>query len=268
VTPIILFRDDLDTENERAIASDYLPITSYRSRIPPDSLVIGRYSVLPFYRELERELADSGSRLINSHTEHEWIADVMAWGAPGGALDGLTPRSWSEWGRLPEGAYVVKGRTNSRKHQWNTRMFAPTKADIPEIASHLLDDALLIEQGIVVREYIPLRKLGEGLNGLPISNEWRTFWIRTDQGVALLGRGFYWGSHAELLPLASYPMAAAELAREAAVRVVPHAAFFVLDVAETADGRWIVIEVNDGQMSGLSMVEADVLYDSLAAVLS
>jgi len=48
------------------------------------------------------------------------------------------------------------------------------------------------------------------------------------------------------------------------VRIADYANFFVLDMAETADGRWIVVEVNDGQMSGLSMCNPEELYANMA----
>lgn len=225
---------------------------------------MGRYSVLPFYGELERELKLTGSKLINSHTEHCFIADVAAWACEGGALEGMTPRTWTEWLRLPEGQYVVNGRTNSRKGQWATHMFCPTLADVPVVAGRLLGDSLISEQGVVVREYIPLRELGEGLNGLPITNEWRTFWLTTKDGPVMLARGFYWASHEEVADKAEWTTDAYVLARKAAIAVTDYATFFVLDMAQTKDGAWIVIEMNDGQMSGLSMVDPQELYSNLA----
>jgi hypothetical protein len=39
--------------------------------------------------------------------------------------------------------------------------------------------------------------------------------------------------------------------------------FFVLDLAEAEDGRWILIEVNDGQSSVPSEHDLDELYGNL-----
>jgi len=39
--------------------------------------------------------------------------------------------------------------------------------------------------------------------------------------------------------------------------------FFVIDVARTAEGKWIVVELNDGQQSGLSAIKPDDLYKNL-----
>lgn len=262
--PIVLFRKELDTENEFSICSNAMKTTEFRTQIPAGSLVIGRYSVLPFYSELERELLLSNSKIINSYSQHLWVADIMEWGGENGTLSDLTPRTWSNWRSLPEGPYVIKGKTNSRKFRWNTHMFAPTRADIPRIASKLLDDEMIQQQGLVVREYIPLKKLGEGLNGLPVTNEWRTFWIKRGQQVHLITKGFYWqGTHPELESCANFTEDARILAFKAANLVSQFVNFFVLDLAETETGKWIVVEVNDGQMSGLCGCNANFFYQAL-----
>jgi hypothetical protein len=36
-----------------------------------------------------------------------------------------------------------------------------------------------------------------------------------------------------------------------------------MDIAKTQSGEWIVIELNDGQMSGLSENDPNVLYKNL-----
>lgn len=266
--PVVLFRGALAEEGELEVCRQYFSVWESRMLVPENSLVIGRYSVLPYYDELERDLALRGSRLLNTYAEHQFIADVMNWGGENGILASLTPRSWTAWGNLPEGSYIVKGRTNSRKQQWNTHCFAATKADIPRIAQRLWDDALLKEQGLVVREYVPLKQLGEGLNGLPISNEWRTFWLKGADGKpVLLASGFYWASHPELESKARLTPEALVVGAQAALRIVEHATFFVLDLAEAAKGDWIVVEINDGQMSGLSCVDPSELYGNLKEIL-
>lgn len=262
--PVILFREELETEGELSICSSILPTVRYRTEIQSNSTVIGRYSVLPFYKELAQELALKNSLLINSYEQHTWVTNVMEWAGQGGTLEGFTPQSWPNWAHLPEGSYILKGATNSRKFQWNTHMFAPTRADIPKIASRLLDDQMIRDQGLVVREYIPLKQLSIGLNGLPITNEWRTFWYVVAGKPRLVAKGFYWqATHPELEPQASFPTAAELFARRAAVRVAEHVNFFVLDIAETASGDWIVVEVNDGQMSGLCGCDPEALYKNL-----
>lgn len=271
---VVLFRSEIDMEGELDECRKHLTTFEYRTQVPPQSNVIARYSALPYYRELEKELALNGSKLLNSYQQHKWIADLIDWGGPQGVLSSqkMTPMSWPNWHRLPEGSYVVKGRTNSRKQQWNTHMFAKTLADIPDIARRLYDDALIVDQGVVVREYVPLKKLDTGLNGLPITNEWRTFWIVTEMnGVRTphkLCHGYYWEmSHPDAGLLATWSNEAEKLAHDAALLVAEHVDFFVLDLAETEAGHWIVVEVNDAQMSGLCGCKAAELYHNLNMIM-
>ena len=262
---VILFRKSLEEENEFDTCKQYLNTVKYRSEIKPDSLVIGRYSVLPFYKELDEEISLNGSRLINSYEQHQFIADAEKWA--NGPLNGITPKVYSEWGSVPEGKYIVKGRTNSRKSNWKTHMFASSKSEIPAIAARLMDDYMLAEQGLIVRPYIPLKQFEVGLNNLPITNEWRTFWmVNPSKEVRLLASGFYWASYPDVEKEARLDKDGLMFASSAAKIISEYANFFVIDIAETADGDWIVIEVNDGQMSGLSMVDSDELYSRMRII--
>jgi len=262
--PVILFRNSEDVEDEFESLKE-LPVFSscvheYRSEVPAGSLVIGRYSVLPFFQELEKELKTRGCCLINSWDQHDYIADIGRWVTE---LEGMTPRTWFEWGNIPEGSYVVKGRTNSRKHQWKDQMFAKTRADVPRIASVLLYDQLIAPQGLCAREYVPLVRLDTAINGLPVSNEWRVFFY----GRRRLAYGFYWSNFEDRRPYTTLPAEALALLDRVAEIVARRTNFFVVDIAERADGRWIVIELNDGQMSGLSMVDPVEMYTNLAKAL-
>lgn len=265
---VVLMRASLGEAQEQSRCSKYIPTVSFRSEIPADSIVIGRYSVLPYYDELSQELALRNSRLVHDYRAHQWIADVESWAC--GVLEGMTPQTWTRWDSLPANtSFVVKGRTNSRKHQWATHMFAQSRSDVPTVAMRLLDDTLIRDQGLVVREYVPLRQLSEGINGLPVTNEWRTFWLVDGAGEPrLLAYGFYWqGSHPEVASKAIWTSEAAQMASEAARRVAACGPrFFVLDMAETQAGSWIVVEVNDGQMSGLSGCDADTLYRGIRTI--
>lgn len=263
--PTVLFRRGvLESESEYDSCKNILPTQEYRTSIAPGSLVIGRYSVLPYYRELERELGLRGSHLINSYAEHSFIADMRLWSMGEGPLVGLTPKTWGDWLNLPEGkSFVLKGSTNSRKSLWGSHMFASSREDVPRVAMNLYRDSLIGEQSVLVREYVPLRSFGVDLNGMPITNEWRTFWVVKDGQAHMVSHGYYWSNHPDTLEKASFPEEARALGQKAADRLVRHATFFVLDLAETEEGSWIVIEVNDGQMSGLSCVDPHALYSGI-----
>lgn len=251
---------DLDTEDELKAAVNHAKVVRYLGDIPKNSLVVGRYSVLPMYRWITEELALGGSRLVNSHGEHKYIAN-MEWLED---LNGLTFPTYTRWDTLPEGSYVVKGRTNSRKWEWKTKMFAETAGDVKRIASALYEDPLIREQGVVARTYTPLEEVSEGINGLPVTNEWRFFVF---DGEILTG-AYYWSLVPEEdLPFDPLrpPAEAVSMVQDVIARVAEKATFYVVDVAKGVDGRWWVVELNDGQMSGLSYNDPVTLYEGLDA---
>ena len=72
--PIILFRSlELAFQYELRIVKEYFEVIEQRCACPKDRLVIGRYSVLPFYQELERDIEIMGSHLVSTGEQHRWI---------------------------------------------------------------------------------------------------------------------------------------------------------------------------------------------------
>lgn len=261
----ILFRSgDLDGEDELEIAKKYFPCSRYRSHVPGDSLIIARYSALPFYKELVEDLRTKNSVLINDLKQHNWISSFDWYHS----LQDVTPKTWFDWEFYQcdePGPFIVKGRTNSRKQHWKRLMFAPTKQDALNIAAELMGDPLIGEQGVVYRKYIPLRRHEEcPISGLPYSHEFRFFFYKTE----MLCFGYYWSSASEPHKPAISAKGVA-FAKEVAKRVSEHCNFFVLDIAEKADtsDEWILVEINDGQQAGPSECDLEMLYSGLADAL-
>ena len=264
--PIILFRNmGGDTKDEFEVVSGILPTTTSRTLVEPNSLVVGRYSVLPFYRELELDLKAIGSNLVNSYSQHRYVADLRNWEYD---LRGLTPKTWFRLEDVPDnvGSVVLKGETNSRKNKWKTHMFAANKREAVEVYFKLADDAGLDGQDIYIREYVPLETyMVDPISGQPITEEFRIFVLRGE----VVGSGYYWASHVDQLSM-TLPDASkvpAEFLAKVISLVKDNVPFFVVDVAKTASGEWMVVELNDGQMSGLSCVGATPLYTRMKKVL-
>ena len=256
----ILFRKDEENKEEYYSCKEILPTIKYRSLIPENSTVIGRYSVLPFYKELEQEVILKKSKLIDSYNQFQYVADIKNYYED---LKEYTPKTYFTWGNLPEGKYVLKGKTNSRKFQWKHQMFANSKEEVPKIANRLLDDTFIREQGICVREYIPLKTFEYGLNDLPITNEWRLFFYKNQ----LISYGYYWANYPELQPYSYLPEEALNLAQKVSNIVSKNKNFFVIDLAETSNGKWIVIELNSGEMAGLSLIDPTLFYENFKKIL-
>lgn len=256
----ILFRPDLGTEEELSDAKRWFTVATRRTECPTNSLIIGRYSVLPYYKELEDDLATKGCRLINSTEQFGWIADFDYYQE----LKSFTFETWTEneFHAAPEGKYVVKGRTNSRKAQWNKAMFAPNKKRALEIASFLYEnDPLIAQQGLIFRKYVALKTEEIGINELPFTHEWRFFFLGED----MVDCGYYWSlaENREIRPSLNTHKFAREIASIASKRTN----FFVADIGLTERGDHVLIELNDGQMSGLSCIESYNFYANLRTAL-
>lgn len=238
-------------------ASKIFEVYTQRCNLSQGSLVIPRYSALPYYKELENDLDCLRCTLINTYAQHRYVADIANYYPD---IKDITPKTWIDnWADIPEGSYVVKGRTNSRKNRWNTMMFAKDRKAVGQVVGRLLEDTYIAEQRLAVREYVPLETFDIGINGCPIANEWRFFIL---DGIVLIG-GFYWASEPDYCPSETPPIEASILAAKVAQRLKDKIRFFVVDVAKTAKGDWIVVELNDGSMSGIAMIDPIAFYKEL-----
>ncbi len=260
----VLFRKSLDEEKEFEVCKEFFDTVGSRMQCGYDSLVIGRYSVLPFYQELEDDLRLLGSRLINSFTEHTYIADLKNWYED---LKDFTPKTWFRLEDIPdEGPFVLKGATNSRKHLWNTHMYASNKKEAVQVYSRLMDDTMLSQQGIYIRRFVPLRTLMTGINGLPITEEFRLFCYRDE----IVTSGFYWSSHVQEIevPKLRVDQEFVAFTKKLMAIIKDHVNFYVMDIARCIDGSWLLVEINDAQQSGLSECSSQALYHNLAEMLN
>lgn len=263
---VILYRNDINWKAESEIAQKYFPAVVSRCQCKKGDLVIPRFSGVPFYKELEFDLSVLGAKLINSYNQHQYIADLGNWYYD---LAEFTPDTYTDLHHIPENIPVVlKGETNSKKFFWNEMMFAKNKKEAIEVYGRLIRDSELQYQKIYIRKYIELEKLCDGLSGLPITREYR-FFIYKD---TVLSGGFYWSCHVEDLLDAGVYINPDEVPMDFLNKIISKIRnteiceppdFFVLDVAKTKSGEWILVEVNDSSMSGLSENDPDIMYSNL-----
>jgi hypothetical protein len=269
---VLLYRATLTPKEEIAAAqSAGFFCTSSRMQIKTDDIVIGRFSVLPFYREQETDILSVGAHLVNSLLEHDYVADLRNYVAD---LKELTPKTWFRLEDVPKdgGPFVLKGATNSKKSAWKTHMYAANFSEAVKVHSRLMEDGLIGDQNIYVRQYVPLFKLGEILNGMPLTEEYRIF-VYCGK---ILSSGFYWDAyHDDVIEqygsiprLEDADIRMEQLLHAAIKRIGDHVPFYAIDIAHKADGGWMIVELNDGQMSGLSANKPDMLYQNLFKVMN
>lgn len=254
--PVLLVRRETMGKYECEFAARHFRVEESRVMCR-DSLVIGRYSVEPMYDELDRDLQLLGSRLVNTPEQHRWITSFGYYQQ----LRDFTPATWDETNIHDcrhRGPFVVKGKTSSKKWQWKSHMFAKTKAAALKLAERLKEDAEIARQGVIFREFVPLKTFGFGHEEMPFTNEWRFYYW----GTRRLAHAFYW-SVSDYSSQASITSEALTLAERVAAIAARFVKFFAFDLAETADGRWILIEINDGQTSVPGEHDLDELYGNL-----
>lgn len=268
--PVFLFRKASHNKDEYAICSSLFPTFTLRNAIPENSLVIGRYSVLPYYNEVVQDLQCKNSSLINDLYQHEYIANMDYYYD----IEQYTFKTWLRLEDVPfsyrNNAFIVKGKTNSKKQQWATHMYADNFKQAVNVACELQKDSMISQQGIVIREYVPLETFEQGLNEMPMTNEWRLFYYKDK----LLAHSYYWNEILDESNFYKVDNAKQEFkqkgmpfANEVAKIIAENTNFFVIDIAKTVEGRWIVVEINDGQMSGLNGVSALNLYVKLMGAI-
>lgn len=265
--PACLFRNiGDDYPDEHAVCSKYFDMFSnigllFREKLNEKTKrkLLARYSVLPFYKEVEYSIQEAGYELLNSYSQHYLIANFEYYNY----IKKYTPETFFNLQDIPlDGPFVVKGVTNSRKFNWDTLMFAKTKFDAINIACDLDSDSLLSSQQKIVRRYVPLETFEIGVNGLRFTNEWRCFCYGTD----VLSIGYYWSNSRDAEDInnnTKYRQEVEKFASKISKIMGEFVTFYAIDVARTENGDWIVIEINDGQMSGLSMNDPDILYRRL-----
>lgn len=259
---VILYRGSDFESEELPYAKKYFYCTNRRPDIKQGDLVIGRYSLWPFYNDQVKDIEYVGAKIINSYSQHLYIADLQNYVFD---LKELTPRTWKNLNDLPDNtSFVLKGETNSKKSSWKRDMFAETKKDAISIYGRLLDDSLIGQQQIYIREYLPLVKYLDGVNGMPVTKEFR-FFVAYNQIVC---GEYYWQNYIDDLSFKPDPNEVPQsFLQEVIRRVDGRSNFYVIDVAQTISGNWTVIELNEGQQSGLSCNDPEIFYCNLSKIL-
>ena len=156
----------------------------------------------------------------------------------------------------------VKGARQTSRHD-PRKSIARDPAEYARLSENYRQDEILNWQYCVVREFVELRRVPcDVAIKIPPSFEFRTFWWHKQ----LVGAGPYWSQAARYAWTEREREECLVIARQAAERI--DCPFLVVDMAQTMDGEWIVIECNDGQESGFAGVPAVAMWSTVLAKVS
>jgi hypothetical protein len=160
---------------------------------------------------------------------------------------------------LGDGPVIVKDFVKSRKHEWAEACFIPSAADrhaVERVVGRFLElQGEHLAEGLVFREFIEFEPIGvHPKSGMPLTEEYRIFWLD--------GRPIFWSPYWQE---GTYRGVEPPIHQFTDVASAVRSRFFTMDIARRRDGDWMIVELGDGQVSGLpSDSDADGFYSALA----
>lgn len=219
----------------------------------------GWIAKLPYYQEMCRVALKP---LLNSYNDYLWSFDFPKWykvfdnhETPESILFfandiynlGLTKIAEQVSQQVGSRPLIIKDWLKSRKHEWFDACFIKDASDIDESVRVMSNFFNLQGRdfygGLVFREFLSLRKLGNHpVSGMPIPVEFRTFFLNQKPMITSL----YWNNDIKYPMGIEYPPQ--DWLQNIGKKML--SPFVALDIVQSEDGKWWVIEVNDGGTSG------------------
>ena len=217
------------------------------------------------YRKFYELLSERGIILINSPEEYERYHLLPGWYDD---FKNETAKSvWTTEKDLQDvidisknlsGSYIVKDYVKSRKHEWYDACYISDiskKDELAKIVGNFIerqDDDLV--GGVVLRQFVKLNSIGHHeKSGMPLSEEYRVFVF----AGRIIAMDDYWREAGETC----FTDEELEWIEQIASRVKSN--FVTVDIARKEDGSLIIMELGDGQVSGLQQIKAETVYQML-----
>lgn len=227
---------------------------------------IGYIPTIEYYQAIYDAGLKKNVRLVNTLEQHRTAMEFDRFYP---LIADLTPKSvfidgMSQLERIADELIFpvfVKGAVKSNKDQGWDAVIANDLTELRTLVQSTMQNAYRTRGKVIIRELVKLRTVATDVNGFPIGREYRAFVYEQD----ILDYGFYWDEYDDTYPLSSDDRESIRaLAVDTARRVdVP---FVSVDLAQVESGQWIVIEIGDGQFSGLSQISPLRLWQKLSQI--
>ncbi|MFN4150735.1 MAG: ATP-grasp domain-containing protein, partial [Candidatus Sericytochromatia bacterium] len=140
---------------------------------------------------------------------------------------------------------LIKDYVKSQKHKWKDACFIHSSNDENEI-KRVTDNFINLQgsdlnKGLVYREFLELEFIGEhSKSKMPLTKEYRLFFLNGK----LVEKYNYWDE-------GTYTLEDNFIDEFLEIAKFIKSNFFTMDIAKTISGDWKIIELGDGQVSGL-----------------
>ena len=244
--------EDLEVGKLSLYGEDIKGLTIYRGWMMSPNMYENFYNLL-----LER-----GIQLINTPKEYAKYHLLPGWYKD---FERFTPFSiWSESKNIEDalkltdglgGAFIIKDYVKSRKHEWYDACFIKDirdKENTERVINNFINrQSSNLEGGVVLRKFESLKSIGNHKDsGMPISEEYRIFVFK---GEILIADN-YWNDSGELnITEDEYTLI------ESIISEI-ESSFITIDLARKTDGNLIIMEMGDGQVSGLQQMDEYEFY--------
>ena len=226
-----------------------------------DVPVLLQIGAIEDYAGIEAALDELGMKLLVHEAEHFRCSTIEKWYP---VLKDRTPFT-KVYDELPNGQEIlkefsfpifVKGNRQTNRHK-RSQCIIENLEQYDALREEWKNDSILSWQKVAVREYVPLLELDSESfpDQVPISYEFRFFYF---EGKCM-AYGPYWCMGRQYSLPENELTEVLKLTDWAAERL--GVIFPAIDVAKTASGEWIIIEVNDAQESGFVGVNPLILWN-------
>lgn len=217
------------------------------------------------YRCFYEKLAAKGIFLVNAPDEYEKYHLLPNW-----YNDFKEDTPSTVWTDSPDvdkalslvagatGPFIVKDYVKSRKHEWNDACYISRIEDVAEarrvIANFVVRQGSGLVGGIVLRRYENFRIVERHeKSGMPVAEEYRCF-VFDGRIISIDG---YWNRKAV------DALSRDELAWLNGIVARLGSRFVSVDLARKESGELMIVEIGDGQVSGLQQLDAGRFYRGL-----
>lgn len=217
------------------------------------------------YRKLYDELEKRGIILINSpedyeycHLLPEWYEDFKEQTVFSVWTTGNSMSDVMQISKMLEGSYIVKDYVKSRKHEWYDACYIENICDKEKLEkvvnNFILRQGESLVGGVVLRKFVELKQTGyHEQSGMPLSEEYRIFVY----AGKVLTIDDYW------MKKTNIGLAEEEYQWITDIATKIKSNFATIDVARKTDGSLIIMELGDGQVSGLQQLRPNLFYEVL-----